>query len=155
MSAKNITLSVSADTAEKMGKLSEVNWSKIARDAIDKYVNDRLDNSVPADVLIRLRIEKGEEYANGKKLAIEKISSNVNYKRLASFLEKAVEKAENMRRCESRTYGVPEEDISLDMEGAALNFIRDSFSEIPKGSSNEFCKGVFSVLNDIWVKLNE
>ena len=67
MSAKNITLSVTADTAEKMGKFTEVNWSKIARDAIEKYVNDRLDDTVPQDVLIRLRKEKGDEYANGKK----------------------------------------------------------------------------------------
>ena len=90
----------------------------------------------------------------GKSVAIEKISSNVNYKRLATFFDKTIEKAEDTRSYESSATGQPEEYISLDMEGAALNFIRDSFSEIPRSSTNEFCKGVFSVLNDIWVKLN-
>ena len=154
MSAKNLTLSISPQTSEKMEKFSEVNWSKIARDAIEQYVNDRLNTKVSPDLLIRLRNEKGEEYANGKKLALETISPKITYKRLAKFFEKVYEKAEEARSNEANERGMPEEYVSIDIETIAISYIRDFITDIPKDSTDEFCKGIFSVLNDVWGNIN-
>ena len=155
MSARNLTLYIPAEVAKKMDKLQEVNWSKIARNAIETYIKDRLDASIPSEALIRLREEKGKEFANGKKLAVEQIIPTIKYKKLALFFQRVRENAINGRDSEASISGIPEEMLSLDLEGAALNIIKKYFGEIPKDATEQFVKGVLSVLEETWKKLEK
>jgi hypothetical protein len=154
MSAKNLTLYIPGDVARKMDQLSEVNWSKIARDAIERYVEDRLNTSIPPETLSKLRKEMGEEVANGKKLAAEQILPRLTYKKLASFFKTVRSRAENARNYQAVMSGVEEEMLPLDIEGQALEIIKDHFVEIPKDATDEFCRGVFSLLNETWETLD-
>jgi predicted DNA-binding protein len=155
MSAKNLTLYIPGDVAQKMDTLREVNWSKVAREAIERYIEERLSTSIPAETLSKLRKEKGEEVVNGKKLAAEQILPNLTYKRLASFFKTVRIRAENARSNYAASIGVEEDMIRLDIEGTTLEIIKDHFTEIPKDATDEFCKGAFSLLNETWEALQD
>ena len=157
MSSKNLTLYISADTATKMEEFGEVNWSKIARDAIETYINDRLEKSIPPELLYRLRKEKGEEYTNGKQHALAAIVPNLTYKNLALFFEKVKRNAENIISDEAEMRGIPDFALSLKsfMNEEALSLVRSYFGKLPKDSTEEFAKGVLSVIDDAWNKLRE
>ncbi len=78
--AKNITLSMPADISEQMEKFMEVNWSAVARQAIEIYLKVRSQPEV-APIINRLVKEKGEEYANGAQKAL-KLAKSLPYKEL-------------------------------------------------------------------------
>jgi hypothetical protein len=155
MSSKNLTLYIPAETAQKMDKLQEVNWSKIARDAIERYIEDRLDTTMPPEVLSKLRSEMGEEFANGRRLVVEKLGPNLTYKRLISFFDALDARVENTRAEISDLHGVPESDITIDVEAEALVIIKKHFTEIPAEASSKFCEGVYLMLSKMRKKLEE
>jgi len=153
MSARNLTLYIPGNVAQKMDRLQEVNWSKIAREAIERYIDERLDTSIPPEILSTLRNQKGDEFTNGKKLATETIAPNLSYKKMAIFFKAASERAENARKYLAAMSGLEEEQLPFDIETSAIEIIRKEFNEIPKGATDEFCRGVFSVLDELWHKI--
>jgi predicted DNA-binding protein len=155
MSAKNLTLYIPAETAQKMDLLQEVNWSKIARDAIEQYIEDRLDTTIPSEVLSRLRKEMGEEFANGRKLVVEKLGPNLTYKRLISFFDAVDARVEAIRSEISMEHGISESDININIEAEAIAIIKKHFKEIPSEASTKFCEGFYSMLNQMKKKLEE
>ncbi len=153
MSAKNLTLYIPGEIAEKMEPLTEVNWSKIARDAIEKYIEERLDTSIPQELLNRLRTEMGEEFVNGKTLATEKIVPSVSYKKLAGFFNHVRSNVQYEVSQIEEHVNIPPWEISVDETKIAIDIINKHFSEIPKDATPKYREGVFSVLKDVWDKL--
>lgn len=157
MSSKNLTLYIPADLAKKMEKLPEVNWSKIAQHAIESYVEDRLQSSIPSETLIKLRKEKGQEFANGKKYAVERILPTIMYKKLADFFHRAQAEAESERRNYAAAHEMPIEVLGLYQfyKEVSLRIIRWFFGKLPEDTSEEFAKGVLSIIRETWKKLEE
>ena len=149
---------MSADIATKMEVFGEVNWSKIARDAIEIYINDRLETTIPSELLSRLRKEKGVEYANGKKYALDSIVPNLTYTKLALFFEKVKRNAEGARSEEAAMRGYPDFAASLEpyMKEEALALLsKRYFGNLPKDATEEFARGVLSLIEDAWNKLRQ
>ena len=155
MSARNLTLYIPGEVAEKMDKLQEVNWSRIARDAIERYIDERLSMSVPPEVISKLRKEMGEEFVNGKQFAVEHILPKLAYKQLAQFFEAARIRAEKERSAFAVEVSVEEELLNLDVKGAALRIMKDYFKEIPKDATDQFQKGAFYFINEAWEVLRK
>jgi hypothetical protein len=153
--AKNLTLYISADLAEKMNALEEVNWSQVARESIQRYVDERLNPAIPAEILSRLRKEMGDEYTNGKKLATESMVPFITYRKLEAFFTKTYSVASKNLEAEAREMGISPDELSLDVENAGASIIKDYFSEIPKDASSRFCKGVFLVFNELWENIQK
>jgi hypothetical protein len=105
--------------------------------------------------LERIRKEMGEEFANGQRFATQEMGPKVTYKKLESFFYKVVSDASINASQEAAIQGIDPEFLSIDYEGAAIPIIKDYFLEIPRDATNKFCKGVFSVLNDLWQKLQQ
>lgn len=158
VSAKNLTLYIPAEVAKKMDKLQEVNWSKIARDAIETYIEDRLQTSISPETLSRLRKEKGEEFANGKKYVTEEIIPKVTYKKLARFFERVNSNAIQAREYAAAMEGnIPAEMLSLSpyFEEEALKLIKQFFGKPLQDATEQFAKGALSVLDETWKKLEK
>ena len=157
MSSKNLTLYVPADVADKMDELPEVNWSRIARDAIQTYIKDRLETSIPSEVISRLRKEKGREFASGKKYAAEVIIPEVTYKKMSSFFERASESANSAVRNEAAVTGAPLEVLSPEpyRKQELLSSIKWFFGHLPEDSTEQFVKGALSAIEETWNKLEE
>lgn len=76
---KNMTLSIPDEISERMEELSEVNWSAVARNAFEEYLDIRKDPEI-SGIIERLTKEKNDQYARGfaaaskiaKKLSFEK-----------------------------------------------------------------------------------
>lgn len=85
---KNITLSIPDNLELEMDKFVEVNWSAVARDAIEIYIKRRSDPAF-APVVERLNNEKDALYNKGRKEAKDFIT-NMRYEdveRIFGFLE--------------------------------------------------------------------
>jgi len=157
MSAKNLTLYISADLAEKMEELTEVNWSKIARAAIETYIKDRLETSIPSEALSRLRMEKGEEFANGKRYAVEEIVPKLTYKKLSKFFEEANERTNAAVSDYAAIRGIPDEMVNSTpyYEAQVLSSMKSFFGKLPQDTTEQFLKGALSVIEDTWNSLKE
>src|SRR5258708_7413875 len=68
---KNVTIWVSTETADRMEKLKEVNWSQVSKEAIEAYIDAR--KSVNPEARLKLehlkQQEKKDGYAFGSQLA--------------------------------------------------------------------------------------
>ena len=157
MPAKNLTLYIPADLAEQMDGFTEVNWSKIARDAIEIYIQDRIQTSVPSSVLNKLRKEKGKEFADGKKFALEEIVPQITYRKLDEFFKRVNNMAEGRRSDEAAISGVPIDMISIRhyLEEAALSHIWWFFGKLREEATDEFARGILSVIEETWKKLQK
>ena len=157
MSSKNLTVYIPAKLARKMEKLPEVNYSRIAQDAIKQYIESRLQTSIPSEVLVRLRREKGVGFANGRRYAIEKIIPKTNYAKFEQFFYnvKDIAHGEMDRFCEAEGYDPREISIKPYHEEAFLIVARWFFGKFPQEVSNEFVKGIVSVVRDTWKSLGE
>ena len=151
--SKNITLYIPAELATKMGSLKDVNWSQIAREAIQRYVEEHLNSTIPADILNKLRKEMDDDFTNGKKLALEELAPKVAYRTLEGFFAKSNSIAYSECKDFANEMGIDIEEAPYNLEGAAIKIIKDYFNEIPKDASSRFCKGVFMVLNEVWNKI--
>jgi hypothetical protein len=85
MAPKNITVSVPDELAERMKKLSDVNWSEVCRRAIASYIDIRLEPNIEA-IVSRLGEERNEEYKKGYKLAYEFVREKP-YTEIAKLVE--------------------------------------------------------------------
>lgn len=65
---KNVTISLPDELADAMAKLQEVNWSAVARDAIENYVKMREKPDL-AEVVRQLVKQRGSDYARGVQTA--------------------------------------------------------------------------------------
>lgn len=61
---KNVTISVPDELGDAMAKLPEVNWSAVARDAIENYVKMREKPDL-AEVVQELIRQRGSDFARG------------------------------------------------------------------------------------------
>ncbi|MDE1845404.1 MAG: hypothetical protein KGI10_08775 [Thaumarchaeota archaeon] len=91
---KNITLSIPDEIFLKMGKLQEVNWSAVAREAIEAYI-ERRDSPDLEPIIERLTKEKSKEYTAGIKKATEiaTTASYANFDMIFVRYQEEVEKA--------------------------------------------------------------
>lgn len=65
---KNVTISLPDELGDAMAKLPEVNWSAVARDAIENYVKMREKPDL-AEVVQQLAKQRGSDYARGVQTA--------------------------------------------------------------------------------------
>ena len=65
---KNVTISLPDGLADAMAKLQEVNWSAVARDAIENYVKMREKPDL-AEVVQQLVKQRGSDFARGVQTA--------------------------------------------------------------------------------------
>jgi hypothetical protein len=65
---KNVTISLPDELADAMAKLPEVNWSAVARDAVENYVKMREKPDL-AEVVQLLIKQRGSDYARGVQTA--------------------------------------------------------------------------------------
>jgi hypothetical protein len=66
--AKNLTLALPDELYAEMEKLKEVNWSQVARNSIQQYLERRKKPELQ-EILLKLDAEKGEEYVKGVEFA--------------------------------------------------------------------------------------
>jgi len=153
--AKNLTVYIPQDIANEMDRFPEVNWSKIAQEAIQTYIRNRLDTSLPFEAIKRLKKEKGEEFANGKRYAIEEIIPNTSYDELDSFFRSINDEAERVRSDWAQAEGVPKVLFKLEpfYDKVAPEVTRRFFGL--KNCTDEFIKGIIMVLEETWEKLKE
>jgi len=157
LSAKNITLYMPAEIAEKMQleQFKETNWSKIARDAIENYINDRTQVSIPADLLQKLQAEMNTEYSNGRKFAVEEIGKDLTYSKLANFFEEAQRLADVSAAKYADDEGIELSSLSYTCDSEAKSILRKYFDNVPRDVSSRYIDGVYSFLRDIWGRLNQ
>lgn len=99
---KNITLSMPDELAKEMEKMSEVNWSAVARKCIGKYVARRKNPDI-STLLKKLQNQKGEEYVTGRRKA-EEIAEVLGYHGLNLLLKRY---NEEVRDAQMRSYQGP------------------------------------------------
>jgi hypothetical protein len=108
--AKNITLAVPDDLVSKMDKFKEVNWSAVARDAIDSYIKRRSDPNI-APTVDRLVREKDTIYDRGRKKA-QNYVSGLKYTQIEKLFNHlgsdAPDLKSNMANWDLYFHGVPE-----------------------------------------------
>jgi predicted DNA-binding protein len=154
MSAKNLTIYLSAETAKKMDQIKEeTNWSKIARDAIEKYINDKTQTALPTQVLERLRREMDQEYSDGRKFAVETLAPQLTYKNLDNFFTASNLRAEADAEELANDMGYPVSEVRPNYDGAAKKLLKEHFPNVPKDISDKFTDGVFEVLKGFWNEL--
>ena len=83
---KNITLSMPDEMAKEMEKMSEVNWSAVARKCIERYIERRRNPDI-SSLLEELQRQQGEDYVNGRRKA-EEIANILGYSGLNMLLRK-------------------------------------------------------------------
>ena len=104
---KNVTISLPDELGEAMSKLPEVNWSAVARDAIENYVKMR-ERPDLAEVVGKLVKDRGAEFAEGVQRAKSLAKSKGNAWLDAVVREHArirAEEAEKAFREEPERYG--------------------------------------------------
>jgi hypothetical protein len=156
LSAKNVTVYMPAETVEKMqmGQFKETNWSKIAREAIENYINDRTQVSIPADLLLKLQVEMNTEYSNGRKFAVEVIGKALTYSKLANFFEEAQRLADVAAAKFADHEGMDINDLTYTCDSEAKSILRKYFDIVPREVSSRYIDGVYSFLKEIWERLN-
>ena len=143
--AKNLTLSIPDDLSNEMEKLPEINWSQIARNAISEYITLRTKSALPADLLDRLRKERGDEYVRGKQFAVERILPGTTYVNLDALLAATHNKAQAGAQQEADYVGVEIEMANWEKHtDAALSLVFKSY--LPTLTTPEFRKGLLDTL---------
>ena len=143
------------EIVKKMDQFKDVNWSKIARDAIENYISDRTQSSIPQDLLERLQIEMNTEYSNGRQFAIETMAKELTFRKLANYFEEAQRRADRSAERYANENGMSIEDLKYDCDSEALEMLKDYFANIPKDASSRYCSGVYSFLKELWQTLNK
>ena len=146
-----------AETAEKMqmDQFKETNWSKIARSAIENYINDRTQVSIPAELLLKLQAEMNTEFSNGRTMAIEVIGKELTYRKLANFFEEAQRLADISAQKLADEEHISFEEISYNCDYEAVQILKKFFEKVPKDASSRYCEGVYSFLKELWKRLNQ
>ena len=162
--AKNRTLSLPEELSERMENLSEVNWSEVARNAFEEYLNIRKDPEI-SGIIERLSKEKNDQYAKGfaaaskiaKKLSFEKFIDifSVYDERIAEhyeILNPPPSSADILTSTTALGLGIPtssQEPIDVD-EDTQKSILVDVFEDkkllTNAGTSKEYEKGFYEAM---------
>jgi hypothetical protein len=154
LSAKNITIYMPGEVVEKMETLKDVNWSKIAREAIEDYVNTRFETLIAPEIVERFKKEMHVHYAEGRQYAAQLIIPELSFKQLSKFFDTATERAIETRDNRAMVESAPVEAYNLDVDAAAREIITSHF-KLPKDESSKFYDGAYSVIRELWDTINK
>ncbi len=168
--AKNVTIAIPNELNKKMDQLEEVNWSAVARKAIEEYLETRTHPELES-IIQRLTKEKKEEYVKGVKTATS-IATTASYldlnqvfehydfeydKQVTQKNQKIQEKFERLHR-HSQIFGLEANIpyiILKDKEKFSMfaNVVYDEGLMKKKINTIEFNRGLFETLFDFKEKL--
>ncbi len=155
---KNVTVYLPDETAQKMEKLSEVNWSEICRKAIKDYIETRTLTDL-SSIITRLRNERKTDYTRGEILVYEEVAPTLSLKDLEHHAT-GVDIATIM--AESRSQMSAETRINADQANAlAATFMRNTLrkfkrtmnASVPEAFSDAYVEGAMSALRDIYSRV--
>ncbi len=138
--AKNLTISFPDELYEKMSKFNDVNWSAVARNAIEDYLERRTEPDLEP-ILEKLTKEKGDEYSKGVKKATE-IYKKENYAKLDELF------SEYYKRCENNDHAVEVQGESgLSRDDILLEVLKSKrFLNVVAHFTGEFKRGLYESL---------
>lgn len=119
---KNLTLAVPDELSEKMDQLKEVNWSAVARQAIEEYVERRQEPDL-TPLLERLSKQKNEQYKKGLETAT-KIAYAESYAGLDEIFTKFAKEI-NRQFSQMRIDGIMSMPSTMHALGLANNPVTD------------------------------
>ncbi len=155
---KNVTIYLPDETAQKMEKLSEVNWSEICRKAINDYIETRTLTDL-SSIISRLRNERKTDYTRGEILVYEEVAPNLSLKDLEHYAT-GLDIATIM--AESRSQISAETKITADQANAvAMTFMRNTLrkfkrtlnASVPEDFSDAYVEGSMSALRDVYSRV--
>lgn len=168
--AKNVTISIPEELNKKMDQLEEVNWSAVARKAIEEYLETRTHPELES-IIQRLSKEKKEEYGKGVKIATS-IATTASYTDLNQIFvrydfeydQRVTKKNDKMRerveRLEQQNqmfgFGGGFPHVILDDEdrfSMLANIVYDEGLMKRKAHTTEFNRGLFETLFEFKEKL--
>jgi len=145
--AKNITLSIPDELAEKISQFPEVNWSSVARGCIENYVETRSKPDL-TELLEQLKDEKGQEYARGRDSG-RTIAKRLGYKDLSVLVREYYKEREDWDELYYRSAG-PQPGEKYENENDSIQKIfAEKIPEI-RESSEAFLNGFREVILEIY-----
>jgi len=91
--SRNITVTVPDELSEKMNTMTDVNWSGVTRDCIERYIEARTNPPV-ADAIIKMVAKKSVDYKEGFNFVVD----NIDKIEVATLEEIAFGHGENTAR---------------------------------------------------------
>jgi hypothetical protein len=145
--AKNITISIPDELAEKISQFPEVNWSSVARTSIENYIETRHKPDL-TELLSRLREEKGQEYARGRDFGIS-LAEKLGYKNLSGLVREYYKEREDWDEIRYQgLIGAPGEKYNTENDTIQKIFV-DQTPELV-GSSEAFLEGFREIILEIY-----
>ncbi len=142
------------EVVEKMETLKGVNWSKIARTAIEEYVNTRFETLLSPEIVERFKKEMHVHYAEGRQYAAQQLIPELSFKQLSKFFDAATKNAIETRENRALVENAPVEAYNLDIDSAARELII-SYFKLPTDESSKFYDGAYSVIRELWETINK
>jgi hypothetical protein len=143
--AKNLTLSIPDELAEKIAGFPEVNWSAVARRCIEQYVEARLMPDM-SKLLEKLQEERGQEYVRGRKFAAT-IAEELGYRSLNEVVREYWKEREKQEEFEESGGPPPGENYETPNESME-KVLSKKYSDV-EGASEAFLQGVREALIEI------
>jgi predicted transcriptional regulator len=141
---KNVTISLPDELGDAMAKLPEVNWSAVARDAIENYVTMREKPDL-AEVVQQLVKQRGAEFAEGVQRAksLAKAKGNAWLDALVrEYNEASWEEMEKASKEQPDVYGSPDEVTFTDeYEGQLMHRVWKKRDSSVRDESDAFMTG--------------
>jgi predicted transcriptional regulator len=155
---KNVTIYLPDETAQKMEKLSEVNWSEICRKAINDYIETRTQTDL-SSIITRLKNERKTDYTKGEILVYEEIAPKLSLKDLeyyATGVDTAAIMVESRDPLTSKAKITPDQANTIAitfMRNALRKFKRTLSVNIPDDFSDSYVEGATSAFKDIYQRV--
>jgi hypothetical protein len=155
---KNVTIYLPDETAQKMEKLSEVNWSEICRKAINDYIETRTQTDL-SSIITRLKNEHKTDYTKGEILVYEEIAPKLSLKDLehyATGVDTAAIIVESRDPLTGKTKITPDQANAIAvtfMRNALRKFKRTLSANIPDDFSDSYAEGAVSAFKDIYLRV--
>lgn len=155
---KNVTIYLPDETAQKMEKLSEVNWSEICRKAINDYIETRTQTDL-SSIIMRLKAERKTDHTKGEILVYEEIAPKLSLKDLEHYAT-GVDTAAIMAESRDSLTGKPK--ITSDQANAtAIVFMGNALrkfkhtlkTNIPDDFSDSYVEGAMLAFKDIYQRV--
>ena len=161
---KNITLSIPDDLSAQMDALAEVNWSAVARQSIEDYVNRRKDPEM-GPLIEKLKKEKDSEYRDGIAKIVESFQ-NKSYDTVEIIVEKFNERSkivkrqlreDNARR--TVTINASRRKAEQEFEKVKYELMFSVLVEVrvvgTDQHTNSFMKGMYDAVFKVWENVKE
>jgi hypothetical protein len=152
--AKNVTIYLPDDVAERMAKFAEVNWSEICRKAVIDYLDTRSHVDL-ASILEKLKNERNEDYKQGKILLYSKIASKLTWEIFQIWYPRFSKKILTSMN-ELGEEGLTPERAELaavnEMRYWLRKFSKENNIDFPDDVSDAFCEGAIEAFLDIYKK---